>query len=202
MADWAQMAQWAEVSTNLWVKITPVHNGLYSVNSIDMQKVHRCLGLKISITIWCKPWSGSRCPRPRFEQTFFSIFDMENLNFVSLTGTWTGLWVGVVRYKACGRFITGHSGPGWAASSFKNGLFIPPRRLRKYRFQCSDILHLIEINFRGRFSSRYGISGIYWMRKIRNKYFWRGISGWRLSLIHIWRCRRSTLCRSRWSPYH
>ena len=24
----------------------------------------------------------------------------------------------------------------------------------------------------------------------------------RLSLIHIWRCRRSTLCRSRWSPYH
>ena len=25
---------------------------------------------------------------------------------------------------------------------------------------------------------------------------------WTLSLIHIWRCRRSTLCRSRWSPYH
>ena len=25
---------------------------------------------------------------------------------------------------------------------------------------------------------------------------------WSLSLIHIWRCRRSTLCRSRWSPYH
>ena len=23
-----------------------------------------------------------------------------------------------------------------------------------------------------------------------------------LSLIHIWRCRRSTLCRSRWLPYH
>ena len=27
-------------------------------------------------------------------------------------------------------------------------------------------------------------------------------SFYRLSLIHIWRCRRSTLCRSRWSPYH
>ena len=26
--------------------------------------------------------------------------------------------------------------------------------------------------------------------------------GQNLSLIHIWRCRRSTLCRSRWSPYH
>ena len=25
---------------------------------------------------------------------------------------------------------------------------------------------------------------------------------YRLSLIHIWRCRRSTLCRSRWSPDH
>ena len=27
-------------------------------------------------------------------------------------------------------------------------------------------------------------------------------TGVTLSLIHIWRCRRSTLCRSRWSPYH
>ena len=26
--------------------------------------------------------------------------------------------------------------------------------------------------------------------------------GWNLSLIHIWRCRRDVLCRSRWSPYH
>eukprot|EP00826_Nyctotherus_ovalis_P021220 TRINITY_DN1680_c0_g1_i15.p2 TRINITY_DN1680_c0_g1~~TRINITY_DN1680_c0_g1_i15.p2 ORF type:complete len:110 (+),score=31.34 TRINITY_DN1680_c0_g1_i15:102-431(+) len=25
---------------------------------------------------------------------------------------------------------------------------------------------------------------------------------YKLSLIHICRCRRSTLCRSRWSPYH
>ena len=34
---------------------------------------------------------------------------------------------------------------------------------------------------------------------------WRhttGANGIILSLIHIWRCRRSTLCRSRWSPYH
>ena len=43
---------------------------------------------------------------------------------------------------------------------------------------------------------------------------WLGLVGWLsgsivshcrgrgLSLIHIWRCRRSTLCRSRWSPYH
>ena len=27
-------------------------------------------------------------------------------------------------------------------------------------------------------------------------------TGLGLSLIHIWRCRRSYLCRSRWSPYH
>ena len=36
--------------------------------------------------------------------------------------------------------------------------------------------------------------------------FWKGwprlCSLLNLSLIHIWRCRRSTLCRSRWSPYH
>ena len=28
------------------------------------------------------------------------------------------------------------------------------------------------------------------------------MSFWYLSLIHIWRCRRYSLCRSRWSPYH
>ena len=31
------------------------------------------------------------------------------------------------------------------------------------------------------------------------KYFFKVC---RLSLIHIWRCRRYSLCRSRWSPYH
>ena len=34
-----------------------------------------------------------------------------------------------------------------------------------------------------------------------SKNSWK-LSGLYLSLIHIWRCRRSTLCRSRWSPYH
>ena len=29
---------------------------------------------------------------------------------------------------------------------------------------------------------------------------WSSLPG--LSLIHIWRCRRSYACRSRWSPYH
>ena len=28
------------------------------------------------------------------------------------------------------------------------------------------------------------------------------LGGTGLSLIHIWRCRRYSLCRSRWSPYH
>ena len=43
-------------------------------------------------------------------------------------------------------------------------------------------------------------------RKYKGKY--KGIrgyyigGGYYLSLIHICRCRRSTLCRSRWSPYH
>ena len=37
-----------------------------------------------------------------------------------------------------------------------------------------------------------------------NLVFWHQSSrqNLNLSLIHIWRCRRSTLCRSRWSPYH
>ena len=37
----------------------------------------------------------------------------------------------------------------------------------------------------------------FWMRSV-----FSSISHINLSLIHIWRCRRSTLCRSRWSPYH
>ena len=38
-------------------------------------------------------------------------------------------------------------------------------------------------------------------RKFRRKIYYYSIY-YNLSLIHIWRCRRSTLCRSRWSPYH
>ena len=30
----------------------------------------------------------------------------------------------------------------------------------------------------------------------------RSVQGGKLSLIHIWRCRRIERCRSRWSPYH
>ena len=34
-------------------------------------------------------------------------------------------------------------------------------------------------------------------------YFWSWcMTSIILSLIHIWRCRRYSLCRSRWSPYH
>ena len=38
-----------------------------------------------------------------------------------------------------------------------------------------------------------------WISKSWTFICWRYLE---LSLIHIWRCRRSTLCRSRWSPYH
>eukprot|EP00826_Nyctotherus_ovalis_P014261 TRINITY_DN13956_c0_g3_i2.p4 TRINITY_DN13956_c0_g3~~TRINITY_DN13956_c0_g3_i2.p4 ORF type:complete len:102 (+),score=30.05 TRINITY_DN13956_c0_g3_i2:424-729(+) len=36
-------------------------------------------------------------------------------------------------------------------------------------------------------------------REEREGIYWQDNN---LSLIHICRCRRSTLCRSRWSPYH
>ena len=36
-------------------------------------------------------------------------------------------------------------------------------------------------------------------RAISRSYFYGKLN---LSLIHIWRCRRSYACRSRWSPYH
>ena len=49
-----------------------------------------------------------------------------------------------------------------------------------------------------------------WAQLEHNSIIFDRVEGWGnfsslpifLSLIHIWRCRRSTLCRSRWSPYH
>ena len=45
----------------------------------------------------------------------------------------------------------------------------------------------------------YLLSKHYDLSNYRSKNFNEFIN---LSLIHICRCRRSTLCRSRWSPYH
>ena len=38
--------------------------------------------------------------------------------------------------------------------------------------------------------------------KIEPEKFRPNVKSIHLSLIHIWRCRRSYACRSRWSPYH
>ena len=43
---------------------------------------------------------------------------------------------------------------------------------------------------------------LYTLRRFRWAFSPPGWTVPALSLIHIWRCRRSTLCRSRWSPYH
>ena len=50
-----------------------------------------------------------------------------------------------------------------------------------------------------------------WVNFTRSEYYVSAPGNWsmkqallclNLSLIHIWRCRRYSLCRSRWSPYH
>ena len=38
--------------------------------------------------------------------------------------------------------------------------------------------------------------------KSNTKIFFYHFRMYTLSLIHIWRCRRYAVCRSRWSPYH
>ena len=43
---------------------------------------------------------------------------------------------------------------------------------------------------------------IYQSIKISNFYWCVNVEVTYLSLIHIWRCRRYAVCRSRWSPYH
>ena len=46
----------------------------------------------------------------------------------------------------------------------------------------------------------------FWRRRFLNLsmyfHYFVIISPLKLSLIHIWRCRRYAVCRSRWSPYH
>ena len=65
---------------------------------------------------------------------------------------------------------------------------------------------LTHINFQ----LHQGAAGWWWTKegpwRQRSRSTWRpkvdGSTGVRLSLIHIWRCRRLLTCRSRWSPYH
>ena len=58
---------------------------------------------------------------------------------------------------------------------------------------CGMAYVIISVMWCDRLSAMNLLSG-FW------KHFYLGV--YYLSLIHIWRCRRSTLCRSRWSPYH
>ena len=74
---------------------------------------------------------------------------------------------------------------------------------------CSRLIHLISrlINIYSRLTPYYSRLSLC-LRCIPTLCFWfvctisRLSNLYSLSLIHIWRCRRSTLCRSRWSPYH
>ena len=49
------------------------------------------------------------------------------------------------------------------------------------------------------FSRAEAFEAVYWLADLLQQ-TWPPAE-W-LSLIHIWRCRRSYACRSRWSPYH
>ena len=78
------------------------------------------------------------------------------------------------------------------------------------RLTCSR-LRLVRL-FRWRFVAR--LRGVILSRRQRLKWsrsstllselisLLKKIPSIYLSLIHIWRCRRSYACRSRWSPYH
>ena len=81
--------------------------------------------------------------------------------------------------------------PPWAATYHKNSTLTlrpceysqgekgqgPPSKWKEYELVDDRILEIV-LDYQNRTAIEY------------------------LSLIHIWRCRRSTLCRSRWSPYH
>ena len=70
------------------------------------------------------------------------------------------------------------------------------REFKEWEYQRLKIQPLIL----SRTKSKLG-HGIFLMHNFNNNLLTDGNIK-NLSLIHIWRCRRSTLCRSRWSPYH
>ena len=94
---------------------------------------------------------------------------------------------------------------------FLNNIF--PRFHQVFRLSINDV---VFISCRDRiavyryqrlvFSISHRVLSCWVTRKIRcfenSKNVVASRSATPLSLIHIWRCRRSTLCRSRWSPYH
>ena len=64
-------------------------------------------------------------------------------------------------------------------------------------------IHIYRVGQKTRAFLKVYNSYIWWRRKALNISKCSAIyQEYGLSLIHIWRCRRSTLCRSRWSPYH
>ena len=85
---------------------------------------------------------------------------------------------------------------------------------RDVKTSCKCAMLTLLIIFRYIFTSPANILTLIWCRsskQISSFMYTRNIGGpmplpcttpLHLSLIHIWRCRRSTLCRSRWSPYH
>ena len=78
----------------------------------------------------------------------------------------------------------------WTVSSKGNQFLVTRRRVMFYvrtYVLTQEVFTFFQPNYAGYFCQEQN-KGIY---KMEN-----------LSLIHIWRCRRSTLCRSRWSPYH
>ena len=64
--------------------------------------------------------------------------------------------------------------------------------------QLCEFSHIFRVNILW-CGSHCGSDGTLWLWRTAFVVFWVTLN---LSLIHIWRCRRSTLCRSRWSPYH
>ena len=76
-------------------------------------------------------------------------------------------------------------------------------RLNRTLFSWTDLRQQILFNQR---PSATTVTTTLWVKKNCTKLFLQYLCQTKLyfdlSLIHIWRCRRSTLCRSRWSPYH
>ena len=72
--------------------------------------------------------------------------------------------------------------------------------------QCSIYLNKTQKQFWKKLNKTQSLSScwdclIFHSKKIFNTKKWNK-KGLTLSLIHIWRCRRYSLCRSRWSPEH
>ena len=174
-------------------KITKIVRALWlAERSVCMRVCKHCCGVKL--------FGFSRLSR---KHKFEKVFEFKTQKVYFIYPFLRRLKLGKSLQRRCVHFsslkltVLSEKNPYFAKHLFENKNWL---RVQDF---VNKILRLVRISLLIRAIQRVlrSVSGKLFY-KSRRKLFSCVCIAWYLSLIHIWRCRRSTLCRSRWSPYH